>query len=74
MRAYTSNQATTNYVNIYSQNQNHVSVSSLMGYSIVIFILIILVAGKTYRGAIRRRRIATLETIWLMSCKNQNNY
>jgi len=74
MRAYITNQATTNYVNIYSQNQNHLSASSLMGYSIVIFILIFLLGGKAYRSAIRRCRIATLERIWLISCKNQNNY
>jgi hypothetical protein len=77
MQAYTSNQPTTNSVNTYSQSQNDTSVNSLMGCFIVIFTLMFLVGinvHKAYRVTLHRRRIATLEKIWLMSCKNKKMY
>ncbi|ARV61127.1 hypothetical protein BZZ01_23140 [Nostocales cyanobacterium HT-58-2] len=76
MPHYFSTQPTTHSVNAHSQKSTDTHVNNLMGFSIICFPLIFLLGIITYkkcRAAVFRRRIATLEKIWLIDIKN-NTY
>jgi hypothetical protein len=76
MPHYFSTQSTTYSVNTHSKGSADTYTNNLVGLSILCFplaLLIGIITYKKYRTAIFRRRIATLEKIWLIDIKN-NTY
>ncbi|MBR8838948.1 MAG: hypothetical protein DSM106950_34335 [Stigonema ocellatum SAG 48.90 = DSM 106950] len=76
MQYYFSNQPANNSAHVNSNSHADTDTSTLIGFSILSFPIVLLlgvITYKKYRAAVLRRQIATLEKIWLIKLKN-NTY
>ncbi|WP_017316141.1 hypothetical protein [Mastigocladopsis repens] len=67
-----STQSTTHSVNNHSGGSTTYA-NNLIGFSIIsfpLFLVLGIITYKKYRAAVFRRRIATLEKLWLIDIKN----